>query len=117
MENRPVASGSLELVAGQIAIDRIATEAGIRWAGAAWRYIVEALAASGASRHSAAVEGSHRNQWVAAGTAGIVAAFEALAGFDQGEPPELAGSHFALAVALQCTEDEGEEARMQTAEG
>jgi hypothetical protein len=115
MENRPVAFGSLGAVADQTGTDRIAIAAGIRWAGVAWMYIVEASAASGALLHFAAVAGSHYTQWAAAGIADTAAAFEVLAGFDQGEP--LAGSQFALAVARQCIEDEEGEARMQTAEG
>lgn len=114
MENRPVAFGSPGVEADQTATGRIATAAGIQWAGIAWKDIVEALAASGASHHFAAVAGSHCTQWVAAGTAGIAAASEALVGFDPGEP--LAGSQFALAVVRQCTEDEEEEARRQIAE-
>jgi len=115
MENRPVAFGSLGVEADQTATGRIATAAGIRWAGAAWKDIVEALAALEALRRFAAVAGSHRSQWVAAGTAGIAAASGALAGFDRGE--QLAGSQFALVVARRCTEDEEGEAQRQTAEG
>ena len=113
METRSAASGSLEPEADQTATDRIGIAAGIQLAVVA--YTAGAFEASGASSHSAVVAGSRRNQLVAAGTAGIAAASEALAGFDQEE--QLAGSHFALAVVRQCTEDEEAEARRQTVEG